>query len=80
MTGVSLSRWTMSYFAAALAALLAAELLLLYENPIWLALLWALLCRSLTTRLPVSSRFLLGSAVLAMAAPVKVVVSPTWMS
>ncbi|HWV01961.1 MAG TPA: hypothetical protein VN109_12410 [Devosia sp.] len=29
MTGVSLSRWTMSYFAAALAALLAAEVLML---------------------------------------------------
>jgi hypothetical protein len=28
MTGVSLSRWTMSYFAAALAALLAAEVLM----------------------------------------------------
>ncbi len=28
MTGVSLSRWTMSYFAAALVALLAAELLM----------------------------------------------------
>jgi hypothetical protein len=29
MTGVSLSRWTMSYFAAALVALLAAEVLML---------------------------------------------------
>jgi hypothetical protein len=29
MIGVSLTRWTMSYFAAALAALVAAELLLI---------------------------------------------------
>ena len=28
MAGVALSRWTMSYFAAALAALIAAELLM----------------------------------------------------